>query len=139
LTVYLDTSVLVAALTEEVKTADVQAWLPRAADLLISDWVVTEFSSALALKLRTGHITPAQRAIAISLFNRSASESWRVLSVVQSHFQAAARFAAQHTLGLRAGDALHMAICADAGATLCTLDQRMAEAGPVLGVPILAL
>ena len=35
---------------------------------------------------------------------------------------------------MRAGDALHLAICADHGATLCTLDRRLAEAGPALGV-----
>jgi len=34
----------------------------------------------------------------------------------------------------RAGDALHLAICADHGATLCTLDRRLGEAGPALGV-----
>jgi predicted nucleic acid-binding protein len=37
-------------------------------------------------------------------------------------------------LGLRAGDALLLAICADHGATLCKLDCRLSEAGPVLGV-----
>ncbi|MDE2464494.1 MAG: PIN domain-containing protein, partial [Alphaproteobacteria bacterium] len=46
----------------------------------------------------------------------------------------AARLADQHALGLRAGDALHLAICADHGATLCTLDRRLGEAGPALGV-----
>ena len=34
----------------------------------------------------------------------------------------------------RAADALHLAICADHGATLCTLDRRLADAGPALGV-----
>ncbi len=40
----------------------------------------------------------------------------------------------QQGLGLRAGDALHLAVAAEHGATLWTLDVRMAEAGPVLGV-----
>jgi uncharacterized protein len=35
---------------------------------------------------------------------------------------------------LRAGDALHLAICADQGATLCTLDRRLSDAGSKLGV-----
>jgi uncharacterized protein len=36
---------------------------------------------------------------------------------------------------LRAGDALHLATASEQGATVHTLDQRLAEAGPVLGVP----
>jgi hypothetical protein len=35
---------------------------------------------------------------------------------------------------LRAGDALHLAICADHGATLCTLDRRLGDAASALGV-----
>lgn len=31
---------------------------------------------------------------------------------------------------LRAGDALHLTVCADQGVTLCTLDRRLAEVGP---------
>ena len=46
----------------------------------------------------------------------------------------AARFADQYALGLRAGDALHLAICADRGAIICTLDRRLAEAALALGV-----
>lgn len=51
-----------------------------------------------------------------------------------SHFRTAAKFVDQNALGLRAGDALHLAIAAELGATVQTLDQRLAEAGPVLGV-----
>ena len=40
----------------------------------------------------------------------------------------------RHAIGLRAGDALHLAICADHGATLCTLDRRLGDAGPLVGV-----
>jgi uncharacterized protein len=45
----------------------------------------------------------------------------------------------QHALGLRAGDALHLAICTDHGATLCTLDRRLANAGSTLGVKAMLL
>jgi predicted nucleic acid-binding protein len=40
---------------------------------------------------------------------------------------------------LRAGDALHLAICVDHGATLCTLDRRLSDAGSVLGVKTMLL
>ena len=54
-------------------------------------------------------------------------------------FRMAAKFLDQHTLGLRAGDALHLATASEHGATVHTLDRRLAEAGPVLGVPTLLL
>jgi uncharacterized protein len=58
-----------------------------------------------------------------------------LLAVTGLHFRAAAKFVDQHALGLRAGDALHLAVASEHGATVHTLDQRLAEAGPVLGVP----
>jgi predicted nucleic acid-binding protein len=92
-------------------------------------------SSALAIKLRTGQIDLEQRAAAIAMFNKLVAESFTVLPVTGGHFRAAAKFLDQHALGLRAGDALHLATASEHGATLYTLDQRLAEAGPILGVP----
>lgn len=40
-------------------------------------------------------------------------------------FRTAARFAEQHGANLRAGNALHLAICAEYGAALCKLYQRL--------------
>jgi uncharacterized protein len=51
------------------------------------------------------------------------------------HFRAAAKFVDQHTLGLRAGDALHLATASEHGASVHTLDPRLAQAGPLLGEP----
>jgi predicted nucleic acid-binding protein len=102
--------------------------------LTISDWVVTEFSSALSIKLRMKHLSVEQRARAVSLFTNLKTRSLAIAPVTREHFQAAARFADQSGLGLRAGDALHVAVAAELGATLCTLDKRLAEAAVALGV-----
>jgi uncharacterized protein len=133
---YLDTSLLVAAYTTEARTSGVQTWLGEqpADELAISEWVMTEFSAALSIKLRTGHINVATRADALALFARFCAETVAIFTVSTLHFRIAARFADQHALGLRAPDALHLAICADYGATLYTLDHRLAEAGPALGL-----
>ena len=88
-----------------------------------------------ALKLRTRQLSAEQRADAFAIFHRLTADSLITVPVGSAHFQASARFVDRYELGLRSGDALHLAIASDQGATVVTLDKTMAKAGPILGVP----
>ena len=133
---YLDTSLLVAALTREVRTAAVQGWLAEQepGSFALSDWVVTELSAALSVKLRSKQVTARQRADALSLFTVMAEESCVRLPVTADAFHDAARFADQSRAGLRAGDALHLAVAAKHGLVMVTLDKGLARAATMLGI-----
>jgi hypothetical protein len=65
---YLDTRVLISALTNALRTMEIQEWLATqtVADLIISDWVITEFSSALSVKVRTGQLVPAPPCVSMT-------------------------------------------------------------------------
>jgi predicted nucleic acid-binding protein len=134
---YLDTSVLVSALTaNEIASERVRAWFDGqdGGDLVISGWVVAEFSAALSIKLRTGALIETQRAQALAIFGAMVERSLRVLPIEGAHFRVAARICDQYASGLKAGDALHLAMAFERGATLYSLDRRQVEAAASLGI-----
>jgi uncharacterized protein len=139
LTLYLDTSLLVSALTAETDGQRVEAWLRAQIneDIAVSDWVVTEFSAALSMKVRNRQIDEARRAEALRAFSQFCINNASVFTIQREQFRTAALFSDRFALGLRAGDALHLAICLEYGATLCTLDRQQSDAGPYLGVQTL--
>ena len=136
---YLDTSVLIAALTPEASSDRVHDWLSGLEALSISPWVRTEVSSAFAIQVRTGRLSLADRADALTIFNRLVDENLVMETIEARHFEIAAHFVDQHDLGLRAGDALHLAVASQRGLVLATLDQKLADAGPKLGAATLLL
>jgi predicted nucleic acid-binding protein len=138
---YVDTSVLVAALLNEKGTAPAQRWLGKqpAGELAISDWTITEFSAALSMKLRMGELQAAHRNEVLAFFTRMTEASFRILPVSRQDFRTAGHFADQYRTGLRAGDALQLAIAANRGANLHTLDKTLARAGQALGIDAMLL
>ena len=138
---YVDTSAIVAAIVPEKSTSRVQAWLSGqpGGELAISGWVIAEVSSALAIKVRIGTLTLEERASALAVWRRLRDESFEIEPVAPSHFEMAAHFADQHEIGLRAADALHLAIASARGLVLATLDAPFSKAGSRLGVATLLL
>ena len=133
---YLDTSLLVAALTLEPETKRIQDWLDDqpSAPLAISDWVIAEFSAALSVKLRMRRIGTEDRERALHSFAEMTKNQFEVFAVSRPCFRIAAELADRHDSGLRGSDALHLAICQISGATLHTLDRRLAKAASALAV-----
>lgn len=124
------------ALVTEPASSAVVAWLENRADarLTISDWVITEFSAALSVKLRSGTLDAEARERALAVFGDLLSGEFECLSIVSENFRLAASFVNRSETGLRGGDALHLAVAAIHGIRLCTRDRRLAEAGTGLGI-----
>lgn len=125
--VYVDTSVLVALLTNETTASRIAQWYANETRTLISgDWCVTEFASALALKERTGQLNRKQGNAAWKLFSEFCGSSLRLLPLDREVYAHAAHLVRDSKNGLRAGDALHLALALHVKAeAFFTLDARL--------------
>lgn len=125
----------VALLVNEPHSARVDAWFAARAgeEIALSRWVETEVAAALSGKARLGQVHDRLLPGARSRFSEVVRSSRR-LPIYAGHFELATRFASQPDTRFRSGDALHLAIAAAAGASLCTLDRRQADAAAILGV-----
>ena len=127
--VYVDTSVVVALLTLEPSTEAVVAWFSELNEIPVSsDWLLTEFSSAISIKVRTGQLADVDSKVVHREFKALLSGGLRLVSVSRLAFKAAADLTQSHLHGLRSGDSLHLAIAQEYGArTIATLDGTMAK------------
>jgi hypothetical protein len=133
--IYLDTSVVVALLTAEARSDDVARWFERLAEPVVgSDWVLTEFASALSIKRRSGQIPASMARAARREIELLVDAGLRLAPVDRPVFRDAAVLVDESKDGLRAGDALHLAAARRAGArAVATLDRRMAAAARRIG------
>jgi predicted nucleic acid-binding protein len=140
--IYVDTSVLVPVVTPEATSAIVDRWFTgsEAGTLVTSSWTKVEFASAIGNKIRRKELSEVQGRAALAVFEASVLSSLRVVEVEHGDFRLAQTLIARFELGLRAGDALHLAAAQRIGAAaLASLDQRFAHAAQVLGLPIAPL
>lgn len=131
----LDTSVLVTALTPESSTTEVQDWLMRHRDqpMAIDCLCITEFSAALANKVRNRSLTANQQGDLLQKF-REFRQSVQILDLNQGHYFNAANICNRSASNMRAPDALHLAVAWGAQLTLVTRDKQLNAACENLGV-----
>jgi hypothetical protein len=134
--IYLDASVVVSTFLSDVHTSRVMAWLSTVSEApALSNWTVTEFSSAATAQERMGRITRDRRLVAEQNF-----DAW-LLAVEQApmivaDFALARDFLRRSLPRLRAGDALHLAVARRFGARVATLDAVMADAALAVGLAL---
>ena len=134
--IYLDTSVVVALLTPEALSPRALAWLEQCLDTLISsDWLITETHSALGIKQRHHGLSPEARKAAGEHFDRLLQGGLELRSLDRDRFRQAAELLHDPALGLRAGDALHLAVALHSRCShLASFDGRMRQAAAALGL-----
>ncbi len=110
--IYVDTSVWIAMHVRESRTAEVQDWLEaqEISTLCCSEWVKTEYASALSIRRRRNELNAADFADAHRAFAQLCVAGPLWLDVEPPDFLTAAGYCADVDSGLRAGDALHLAV-----------------------------
>jgi predicted nucleic acid-binding protein len=136
---YFDTSFLAPLILQEPTSTEVERFmigLP-AGELVISHWTRVEFSSLLAREVRMGGLDGQTARDADAQFESMVTESFAVLLPNADDFNLAKEYLGNHETGLRAGDALHLAIAGNHRAkTVYSLDKSLINAGRLLGVPV---
>jgi hypothetical protein len=137
--VYLDTSfVAPLVITEETSDAVEAIVLKlKAGELTTSMWTQVELASLVARKVRMGDLSASEAHVVQREFERVLGESFEMLLPTGADFVTASKYVETPKTGLRAGDALHLAIAANHGATkILTLDRGFLEAGKRLKLPV---
>ena len=134
--IYLDTSVVVALLTPEERSPQALDWLEQCKGTLISsDWLITETHSALGIKQRHHGLSPQARQAAGEQFERLLQGGVELRSLDRGRFRQAAKLLQDSGLGLRSGDALHLAVALHSRCSqLASFDGRMQRAAEALGL-----
>lgn len=136
---YFDTSFLPPLFLEEKTSRKIEAYVTTlpAGDLYLSHWTRLEFSSLVAREVRIRGLTPEEGQAVLVQFDQLVEESYRVILPTALDYEVARECLKQFATGLRAGDALHLAIASNHGATkILTLNEGMLKAGKQLKLPV---
>ena len=127
--VYLDTSVAVPLFVSERSSDLIDRWVSGCeSPLVAADWILTEFASALSIKERSAGLSAKDAKLAWRGFETFCASGLRLAPVSRNAFREAAKMIRDPAHGLRASDALHLAVAIEIGAkTIATLDANMAS------------
>ena len=133
--IYLDASVVVPILVNESTSPKVDDWLATDPDIGLSQWTVSEVSSALSHRQRTERLDPEEREAAEEELDRFLARGAPLIEVGNDDIQAV-RSLLRFDRMLRAPDALHLAVTIRLNAALATYDKRLATAAASIGVEV---
>lgn len=136
---YLDTCFITPMLLNEATSEAVERYVVRAAvsSLCISQWTRVEFASVVAREVRMKKMKVSQGLAVLAEFDKMVQESLLVLVPVVDDYNLARDYLGKFSTGLRGGDALHLAIAVNHGASkILTLDEGMLTAGKQLKLPV---
>jgi predicted nucleic acid-binding protein len=139
---YFDTSILVPLIVPEATTETVAALvrLQDRAQFATSQWAQVEFASMIAREVRMGRLDANAGSRANSEFESLMDRSFVMFLPNADDFDLARRYVMRFETGLRAGDALHLAIATNQRArAIYSLDNTMIKAGAKLGLPTIGL
>ncbi|WP_439472773.1 type II toxin-antitoxin system VapC family toxin [Brevundimonas sp.] len=135
MTFWLDASVLVALITREPTSHQIDTLLDQSEPPMVSDFCIAECSSAIARLVRIGTRTADEADELFRNLDDWVATASNLVAVDQGDFSTATDFVRLPGVALRAPDAIHIAAAQRIGATLLTLDRGMARAADLLGVP----
>ena len=138
---YIDTSVIVAMLTDEPKTQACKDWFSGLKQAPMSgDWLVTEFYSAIALKQRIGQLREKDLKATIHQFEQLTNNGGiKLMPIARESFSNAGKLTHQHA-NTRAGDALHLSVAMQCEAkAFATLDMAQAASAKQLGFEVMTI
>jgi predicted nucleic acid-binding protein len=136
---YFDTSFLAPLIIPEATSGKVAAFVRRlpAEEFTVSHWTRVEFSSLIAREVRMGGLDVQAATRADARFEAMVDESFSVLLPNADDFGLAKRYLGRFETGLRAGDALHLAVANNHHAlAIYSLDKTLLEAGKILELPV---
>lgn len=137
--VYVDVSVWIALLANEPSSPLLQRWLEQeTGQLVTSRWSVVEVASALSIKVRRGELSGQQAQDLYERFDALVLGEVSLVPLATADYDQAAVLCRNAASGLRAGDALHLAVALRARSShLNTLDKVMALNAEKLGIELL--